>query len=175
MATFCPEIPLITGQQLLRLYNQAENKNPFGQVYIDFGVQINGNPKVNSKQAKVLLDEFKKREIDLKQGRVPDFNQLRIIPNEDSGLAYSLSKDASSENIAHVSEYPFKDYVGKNGLFGACLSWDGSWYAGSGDLHDSIDGGMVVRYDAEGVAPKKLPLKKKDLISTLTNNFANKF
>jgi len=144
LATFCPEVPLITGQQLLELYSQAGNKNPFGSVYIDFGVQINGEPNINSSQAKILLRDFKDKKIKFEQGRVPDFNQLRLVADKDDkevGLAYKLANDISSDDIAHVSAYPFKGGAGKNGLFGACLDGDGYWCAYGGGLHVSSGSG----------------------------------
>ena len=121
LATFCPEISLITGQQLLELYTQAGNKNPFGQVYIDFGVQINGNPKINPAQAERLLEDFKNRNIALENGRVPNFAQLRLIADKDAGLIYKLADNVGSDDIAHVSAYPFEGRIGKNGLFRAYL------------------------------------------------------
>jgi len=175
IATFCPEIPLITGQQLLELYSRAENKNPFGSVYIDFGVHINGEHEVNPTQAKILLNDFKAKGIELGEGRVPNFNQLKLIADKDAGLAYKLTDDVCFDSIAVVSAYPFEGRVGKNGLFGACLGRDGGWYAGGGGLRGSDDCGRVVRYDAEGVAPKKLEKPAKDLVTTLTGNFMRKF
>jgi hypothetical protein len=174
IATFCPEIPLITGQQLLGLYIQAGNKNPFGNVYVDFGVQINGSPNVNSAKAKILLEDFKKRGIEVKEGRVLNFNQLRLIADSNAGLAYMLTEDVSKDNLALVSEYPFRD-VGVNGLYGVYLNLDCSLFAGGVNLVDSSGDGRVVRYDAEGVAPKKLACPESNLIKSLTNNFLKKF
>ena len=174
LATFCPEIPLITGQQLLELYSQAKDQNPFGEVYIDFGVQINGEPKTNPTQAKTLLEDFKKNKIELRQGRVPNFNQLRLTADKDSGLAYRLTEDANSDNIPKVSAYPFEGRIGKNGLFRACLGRGGGWYA-NGGLPGSNDDGRVVRYDAEGVAQKKLEKPSDDLATTLTKDFIGRF
>lgn len=174
IATFT-DIPLITGQQLLRLYSDEGNKNPFENVYIDFGAQINGKPNVNSNQAKILLTDFEKRKISLENGRVPNFSQLKLVADKDAGLAYKLSDDVTSDNVALVSEYPFVN-VGKNGLFGACLNWCGYWGAGVDFLANSYDIGRVVRYDAEGVSPKKLVRpEKSDLVKTLTETFRKKF
>jgi hypothetical protein len=128
VATFCPEFPLITGQQLLRLYSKAGEKNPFGEVYVDFGVNLNGDPRTNPEQAKILLQEMKKRGIEIREGRVPNFSQLRLIPNQETGLAYRLAEDVSSDDVALVSDFPFK-YTSKNGLFGAFLGRYGSWDA----------------------------------------------
>ncbi|MCX6749061.1 MAG: hypothetical protein NT076_05660 [Candidatus Pacearchaeota archaeon] len=174
IATFCPEIPLITGQQLLGIYNQAGNKNPFGNVYIDFGAQVNGTPEVNHVQAKVLLEEFKARGIEVGEGRVPNFAQLRLHVDKDAGLVYRLAENASADNIAVVSAYLFKNRVGKNGLFGAFLGRP-DWFAYDGDLQYSCDAGRVVRYDAEGVARAEPTKSTPDLFSTLAEDFIRKF
>ena len=168
IATFT-DIPLITGQQLLKLYNQAGKKNPFGAVYIDFGVQVEGAPKVNSVQAKILMDDFNRRKIKIENGIVPNFSQLRLIADKDAGLAYKLAEDVTE--VAPVSAYPFYN-VEKNGLFRACLGRNGFWVADVGILAYSSDCGRVVRYDAEGVAYKKL---KEDLTATLTKKFRKRF
>ncbi|MBU0959527.1 MAG: hypothetical protein KKB31_06280 [Nanoarchaeota archaeon] len=175
LATFCPEIPLITGEQLLNLYKQAGNKNPFGIVYIDFGIQINGQPNTNREQARILLDDFKKRGIKIGEGRVPNFNQLRLQADKGAGLVYRLADDV--KETVSVSDYPFRS-VGKNGLFGAYLGTLGIWDAYSNYLDDSDEDGRVVRYDAEGAAPKKLEgttPKPKDLSETLKQEFLKKF
>jgi len=168
IATFT-DIPLITGQQLLELYNQARKKNLFGNVYIDFGVQVNGFPKVNSIQAKLLIDEFKKRRIEVGEGVFPNFEQLRLIADKDAGLAYKLTHDV--KELAPVSSYPFYN-IGKNGLFRAYFDGNGTWHTSGVTLANSYDCGRLVRYDAEGVARKKL---QKDLIATLTEDFRAKF
>ena len=167
IATFT-DIPLITGQQLLKLYNQAGKKNPFGAVYIDFGVQVEGAPKVNSVQAKILMDDFNRRKIKIENGIVPNFSQLRLIADKDAGLAYKLAEDVTE--VAPVSAYPFYN-VEKNGLFGAYLGRFG-WLAYGDYLAFSYDYGRVVRYDAEGVAHKK---SKEDLTATLTKEFRKRF
>ena len=174
IATFCPEIPLITGQQLLGLYMQAGNKNPFGNVYIDFGVQVNGAPEINSAQAKIILNDFKKRGIDVGEGIVPNFNQLKLVAHNDAGLAYRLGENVSKDNFAFVSVYPFGTRIGKDGLFGASLGRVGDWFADVDYLSFSVDG-RVVRYDAEGVAPKKLAQSESNLVKVLTNNFMKRF
>jgi hypothetical protein len=173
IATFCPKIPLITGQQLLGLYTQAENKNPIGDVYIDFGVQINGKPKVNPRQAKILLDDFSQRSIKIEHGRVPNFSQLRLMADQEAALAYKLAEDVSSDNIALDSAFPFYS-IGENGLFSAYLVTSGNWYANDDYLAYSYDNGRVVRYDAEGVAPAK-PKPSSDLVSSLTKAFTKRF
>jgi len=178
LATFLPEVPLITGQQLLSLYKQAGNKNPFGDVYIDFGIQINGKPEINSGQARILSKDFKSRDIKIEDRKVPNFNQLKLIADKDTGLAYRLTEDASKENIAEVFEYPISnDYIGKNGLFRAYLNRGSDWYADGGGLSFSYDYGRVVRYDTEGVVPKKLSQKKLkiDLVQKLSDNFLERF
>jgi len=172
IATFT-DIPLIRGSQSLELYKQAGDKNPFGSVYIDFGANINGNPNTNPFQAELLLKDFKKRGIKIGDGRVPDLVQLRLIASPEAGLAYKLADGVTADNIALVSAYPFrKEWIGKNGLFRAYLNWFGYWDAGVGSLADSNDCGRVVRYDAEGVVPKKL---EKDLAGTLTEEFSKRF
>ncbi len=175
IATFCPEIPLITGQKLLELYSRAENQNPFGQVYIDFGVQINGEPKTNSAQAEILLKDLRDRNIQLEQGRVPNFNQLRLVADKNTGLAYRLADNAHSNNIALVSTYPFKGRVGKNGLFSAYLDRLGDWFADADYLPDSYDYGRVVCYDAKGVVQKKSDKPESDLVASLTQDFVGRF
>ena len=171
IATFT-DIPLITGQQLLGLYKQAGNKNPFGSVYIDFGVQVNGTPGVNPVQAKLLLADFANRGIKIENGRVPDLAQLRLIALQEAGLAYKLADNV--EDVASISAYPFREgYVGKDGLFRADLGRYGCWVALDSSLADSYGSGRVVRYDAEGVvAPKK---SKNDLVQTLRKEFEAKF
>jgi len=89
-------------------------------------------------------------------------------------LAYMLTEDVSKDNLALVSEYPFRD-VGVNGLSGVYLSRVGSLFARCGDLVYSNVNGRVVRYDAEGVALKKLAYSEPNLIKSLTNNFLKKF
>jgi hypothetical protein len=171
IATFT-DIPLITGQQLLGLYKQAGNKNPFGSVYIDFGVHVNGTPRVNPIQAKLLLADFANRGIKIENGRVPDLAQLRLIADQEAGLDYKLADNV--KDVASISAYPFREgYVGKDGLFRAYLDRDGYWFAFDVDLAYSSDYGRVVRYDAEGVvAPKK---SNEDLAGTLTKEFKAKF
>jgi hypothetical protein len=169
IATFT-DIPLITGQQMFNLYNQAGDRNPFEDVYIDLGIQINGNPVVNPVQAKILLDELKRRGVDAKEGRVLDFRQLKLIAHPNAGLAYELAENIGG--VMPVSAYPFGNFVGKHGLFRACLGRLGGWLAGSDDLADSDGYGRGVRYDAEGVA---LQETEKDLGSKITEDFRKKF
>jgi len=174
IATFCPEIPLITGQQLLELYKQAGDKNPFGAVYIDFGVVVEGDPRVNPIQSKSLLNDFRAREIELGAGRVPNFAQLRLIADSEAGLSYKSAEGVSTDNVAVVPAYPFQGRVGKNGLFGAYLSWHG-WCGYYVDLPNSSDAGQVVRYDTEGVARAKPRPRTSDLIDTLEEEFTRRF
>lgn len=169
IATFT-DIPLITGKQLIGLYNQAGKKNPFGNVYIDFGAMVNGT-NINPVQAKILLGDFKKRGIETKGGLVPDFVQLRLVADKDAGLAYRLADSAT--DVTPVSEYPFCS-TGSNGLFRACLNWNSDWYAYGDYLANSSDKGRVVRYDAEGVA-RVAPKPNKDLVCKLAQDFAKKF
>lgn len=168
IATFT-DVPLITGQQLLELYNQAGEKNPFGNVYIDFGAQVNRAQKVNSVQAGILMNEFKIRGINIGEGIVPNFAQLRLVADKDAGLAYKLAEDV--KEVAPVSMYPFYR-VGKDGLFRASLYGYSSWDADGDSLADSYGDGRVVRYDAEGVAHKK---PQEDLVATFTKEFRKKF
>ena len=173
IATFLSEISLIGGKQLLELYEQAGKKNPFGSVYIDFGVNLNGGTEINKNQAEALLDSFIKYGINMNEGRVPDFAQLRLVADQKSGLVFKLAEGVQDKDVANVSDYPFGSYVGKHGLFSACLDRSGRWYA-YGDVLVGSDGdGRVVRYDAEGVAPKKI--KETDLVSNLKQDFVRKF
>ena len=175
IATFT-DIPLITGNQLLGIYEQAGKKNPFGEVYVDFGVALIGVPQVNSVRATKLLEDFTRRGINLENGRVPDFAQLRLIMDKCVGLSYKLTENVSSDDVALVSAYPFGSYVGNNGLFRACLDGDGSWYADDVGLADSDGDGRVVRYDAEGVTPRVAPKSNtQDLIAGLVKEFTDKF
>lgn len=144
IATFCPEVPLITGQQLLGLYKRNGNKNPFGSVYIDFGACVIGNPNTNKHQAKILLQDLKKRKIALEKGRVLDFAQLRLIADKEAGLAYKLAEAVSTDDIALVSDYPFKD-IGENGLFRAYLYW-GSYFGAFDDCLGGSSSGLVVGF-----------------------------
>ncbi len=168
IATFT-NVPLITGQQLFDLYTNTGKKNPFGNVYIDFGVQVKGDPKVNSVQAKILMDDFKKRGIKIGDGIVPNFTQLRLIADKIAGLAYKLGDDV--KEVAAVSAYPFY-HLGNNGLFRAYLDGGGCWLAYLDDLANSYGGGRVVRYNAKGVARKK---SEENLATTLTKEFMRKF
>ena len=168
IATFT-DVPLISGQQLLSLYKQTGNKNPFGDVYVDFGALLNGNPEINKIQAKLLLDALSHRGINERNG-VLNFSQLRLIANSESGLAYKLADGVI--NIEPVSTYPFWS-AGKNGLFRAFLNWGGSWYAGDGRWAHSSDDGRVVRYDAEGVSTQKS--EEGNLVEILTKEFRKKF
>jgi len=174
IATFCPEIPLIRGKQLLEVYRQAGNRNPFGNVYVDFGVAVIGSPKTNSVQAQIILDGLKSRGIEVKEGRVLDFAQLRLVANKDYGLAYKIADDVSSDNVSLVSTYPFA-YIGKNGLFRAYLYRNCHWNADFVGFAGSSDDGRVVRYDAEGVARASVKPKVEDLVSKLGRDFAKRF
>ena len=174
ISKFCPEIPLITGQQLFDLYKQAGNKNPFGDVYIDFGVQVNGKPTRNPAQAKALLESYKLNGIASKEIVVPNYAQLSLLSSKDAGLVLKLKDGIKQSDLALASDYPFEGRVGENGLFRACLGRNGSWYVYDDFLASSNDGGRVVRYDAEGVASKKIVVQD-DLVTGLQKEFAKKF
>ena len=171
IATLLPQIPLITGQQLLKLYEQNGNKNPFGDVYINFGVNITGQPNVNKLQAETLLKDLSARGISTGEGRVINFSQLFLQPHKDAGLVYRLAEDVQNGDISHTSEYPFT-YKGENGLFRAYLNWYGNWYADGDGLGVSDDDGRGVRYDAEGAVLRK---PGKNLVSELANDFRKRF
>lgn len=171
---FCPEIPLITGQQLFDLYKQAGNKNPFGDVYIDFGVQVNGKPSRNPAQAKALLESYKANGIDSKKIVVPNFAQVSLLADKEAGLVLKLKEGVKQSDLALASDYPFEGRVGENGLFRAYLYGYGGWCACIDYLADSGDGGRVVRYDDEGVVPKKKEVEY-DLITRLQKEFAKKY
>jgi hypothetical protein len=167
------DIPLIRGRELLRMWETAGRINPFGSVYVDFGVQANGMPKVSSAQASVLLQSLKK--YNLKEDVVPDFCQLRLVPDQNSGLVFKIADNVEPSELAPVSQYPFEGRVGRDGLFRACLS-STYWFANGDCLGVSIDDGRVVRYDAEGVAPKmKIIETRKDLASELAKRFSSRF
>ena len=173
IATLCPEIPLIRGREILDVIKNTKNKTPFGNVYVDFGVQVNGNPETNSVQAKILLDEYKSRGIDNSEIWVPDFKQLRLVLNESSGLAFVLADDVGQKDLTSESEYKFVN-TGRDGLFGACLGSDGDRYAVGGDSEGSYDSGRVVRYDAEGVVPARISTPEKSLIDRVVDELSVK-
>ncbi len=174
MSQFCPEVNLINGKQLLDLYKLKENKNPFGKVYIDFGVQVNGKPDTNPTQARFLLNNYKQNGIDNKGIVVPHFSQLELVADNKSGLLFKLRNGAKQDDLVLASDFPFGNYVGKNGLFRAVLDGDGDWFAGGDGLAGSYVYGRVVCYNAEGVAPKKIGVQS-DLISRLDSEFSKKF
>jgi len=174
VATFCPEIPLITGRQLKGLYENGGNKNPFGDVFINFGVKIHGRPEKNTPQAKSLLGEFDKRGIKVGKGRVLDFNQLRLDVNEGGDLVYRLSDDVLENNVANISNYPFiLAFTSKNGLFGACLRDNNRWSADTGNLSYVDAVSRMVRYDAEEVIRQEQ--RRGHLAERLTEEFVSKF
>lgn len=162
-------IPLITGKQLLGMWESAGRKNPFGNRYIDFGIQANGELKTNSVQAGVLLKGLKN--YNLKEEVLPDFCQLNLFPDQNSGLVFRIADDVEAKDLTPVSAYLFEGRVGKNGLFRAYLYSD-LWYAIDDNLASSNVGGRVVRYDAEGVVPKK---NASDTARDLTEGFLLKF
>ena len=175
IATYCPEISLITGKQLKDLCKDTESKTPLGSVYIDFAIQLNGEPKTNSAQAKALSKDYKTRRINTSEIWVPDFTQLRLKADKDAGLIFVLAEDVKQNNLTLASEYPFNNRIGKNGLFKAILNTGGGWGADDDCLSDSADVGRVVRYDAEGVKIQKFETPKKDLPSQLKRDFLRKF
>jgi hypothetical protein len=172
IATLCPEIPLIEGQQLLALTKSTGSKTPFGPVYVDFGCFLTPEAyEMNPFEAGILAESFKKRGINLREGKVPNFNQLKLVPDKKIGLVFKLADNDNvrEDRIADVSDYPFYA-IGKKGLFRACLSVDG-WYAVDDRLAYSSDYGRMVRYDKSGVAPQKLSLeRKRDLVYTLMSS-----
>jgi len=167
MATLAA-IPLIRGKQLLRMWENAGKGNPFGSVYIDFGVQANGKPEANSAQAKILLESLEK--YDLKESVIPDFCQLRLVPDQNAGLVFKIADNVNPNELTPVSAYPFETRVGKDGLFRAYLV--SGWFAVGGNLAASDGLGRVVRYDAEGAAPKKT---ERDVVSDLAAQFSSRF
>jgi hypothetical protein len=171
---FCPEISLINARQLLGLGKKEGKTNPFGSVYLDVGVQVNGNPKANPIQAKALLESYKTNGINNKEIVIPHFSQLRLAPEKSVGLVFKLSDGTKQGELILASELPFEGRVGKGGLFGVYLGGGGLWFAGNIGLAVSSGDGRVVRYDAEGVAPKKSS-PSKDLVTTLREDFLKRF
>ena len=172
MQTFCPDIHLITGKQLLELYNLAGNKNPFGAVYIDFGIQANGEPKTNHVKAKALLESYKHNGINTDEVLVPDFCQLNLVPDKEGGLVFKLKDGVTKEALTPASEYPFGNRIRKNGLFRVYLDGGDACVAHDDGLAGSTQDGRVVCYDAEGVELKKY---SPDTITQLSTSFLSKF
>jgi len=103
---------------------------------------------------------------------VPNFSQLVLNADADLGLVFKLNKGVEQKDLTSVSEYSFIS-IGENGFFRAGLSVGGCWCAGGVVLSDSRGDVRAVRYDAEGVEPKKF--KTSDLVSVLTADFLKKF
>ncbi len=148
---------LITLQELRQAYEQNKQKTPFPNTYVETGLALIPHEcyERNNYQANKLDSDFKTKGIDIGIGRVPNFAQLRVVPDEKSGLIFRLNETATRDNIPNLKDYKW-NHVGKNDLFRAYLSSGSDWCADYGDLVDSSEDGRVVRYDAEGVAPKKL-------------------
>ena len=145
VSMFCPEIQPIKGKQFLNLYKKMGNKNPFGNVYVEFGVALTpeqGSYNINRVQAKALSDQFKLHGIPLEQGLVPDFCQLVLSPDMDSGLVFKLAGDVKKGEVPSIGDYPFGNYIGKNGLFGACVDRS-DWNANNENLANSNDNGLM--------------------------------
>lgn len=155
-------IPMVTYNQMRRGCEKAGTQNPFGEIYIDLGFNINGNPQTNEAQAKYLLEQMKTRGIKVKNPRGFSFNQLELKASPEAGLVFGIREEVeedgnnSPENLEPSKFYSF----GKNGLFRVYLNCDGYWFAYVDGLASSNDVGRVVRYDAEGVAPKKLEVSQ---------------
>jgi hypothetical protein len=166
-------IPLVDLQVLRRVYE--ENKGtPFPDTYVETGLALIPGEEgysMNKDLAEILAADFGKKGIEIREGRVPNFSQLRLIPNQETGLAFKLNETAEKDKILNLRDYKW-DYVGKNGLFRAYLNVNGYWNADDDNLADSGNDGRVVCYDAEGVEPKKptsdVPI---DEITKRINNF----
>ena len=174
MATFLPEVSLIRGRELLELQKNSGDKTPLGSVYIDFGVQVNGNPKNNKAQAEALQADYKTRGFSKKEIYVPDFSQLRLNADDNGNLVAKLADDTEEKDLTPLSAYDFC-HTGNNGLFRAYLNGDGNWNACNDYLSNSDDSGRVVRYDAAGVEPKKIESQTSELVSELGSQFLGKF
>lgn len=153
ISNFCPGIPLITGQQLFDLYTRTGNKNPFGKVYIDFGVQVNGEPDINTNFAKALLESYKLNGINPKEIVVPNFAQLTPIADKEVGLVLKLKDGVKQSDLVSAYDYPFEGRFGKNGFFRACLLRDGDWCTNDAYLDNFDEDGRMVCYDVEGTDP----------------------
>ena len=174
IATFCPEIPLITGKELLSVVENTGSKTPFGLAYVDFGVQVDGEPETNSDQARVLQEDYKLRGIDNSEIWVPDFKQLVLVPDRKTGLVFRLADSVEQKDLTPASKYNFKNRIGKDGLFGAYLNDVGVWCANGVGLADSYEYGRGVRYDAEGVVPAEISAIEKSLVNKLVDEFGAK-
>lgn len=154
----------------------TNNKTPFGPVYIDFGIQANGEPEKNPHQTKALQEDYKIRGISNKEIWVPNFSQLRLIANKDTSLVFKLAEDVKQKDLTPTSVYNFY-FIGKDGLFLASLLGGGGWYASGSSLSDSYNDGRIVQYDAEGVEIQKIPMidnSKKTLEDKLIDEFLTK-
>ena len=156
---------LITGEQLFRLYKQEDNKNPFRDVYVDFGIAIRPDGKKgyepNIFVAKQLINDLKERNINTEKGVVPDFYMLDIDYSNDCGYGLILKlNDLTPKEINSVEQIPW-DFKSDNPLALACLDRYSDWGSGHEDLEDSNVYTRVVGFDAEGVAPKNLPVSAK--------------
>ena len=165
MLTFMQEhfdgLDLITLQRLRQAYEQNKNKTPFPETYIETGLALIPKKEEiferNSNLASKLYLDFKTRKIELDEGKVPNFAQLRLSPDGENGLIFLLNRTATRDNIPNLKDYKW-DYKGESGLFRAYLSGYSNWGVDGDYLEYSGEVGRVVRYDAEGVTQKKIGL-----------------
>ena len=167
-------IPLVELPRLRQAYEQNNNKSPFPGNYVETGLALipeRGNYQINRDLAKILDTDFKKRNIPLGKGRVPNFSQLMLVPDQTIGLAFTLNETADKNNVPNLRDFNW-NYGGKNGLFRAYLNNYSDWCADGGLLENSNSCGRVVEYNAEGVAPKNLtPGVQMDKISKRLADF----
>ncbi len=164
MNTFLAQIgiPLIELPKLRQSYELNGNKTPFSNFYVETGLALISQGKTferNSSLADKLNQSFKENDIKVGKGRVPNFTQLKLSPDSKEGLIFILNKNSDLKTIPNLEDYELV-CQGKSGLFRAYLNSYSDWGAGGGYLEISGEDGRVVRYDAEGVVPKKLDSPK---------------
>ena len=181
MLTFMSEhirgLDLVTLQQLREAYKRNGDETPFPGLYVETGLALvpgenGGYDGRNKVLAEILAKDFVSKGLSFDtNGIVPNFAQLSVIPHKKNGLAFILNETATRKNIPILEDYGWS-FMGGGGLFRACLDCDSGWGAYYDGLEYSDEGGRVVKYDAKGVAPKKLKSKRfEDKIRQRLNSF----
>jgi hypothetical protein len=148
-------IPSITPKQVLAI-QKSYDPDPLLGSRIDLGIQVNGRPRINVAQARILLDDYKSRGISqYKDIVIPSFSQLQLIADANAGLALKLRDGVEVGDLALASEFPFQGRFGNDGLFGVYRDKLGDWCA-NGSLTFVSNGGLLVGYYPESVARKSM-------------------
>jgi hypothetical protein len=165
LASVCPRIKMAQDNLLIgdafKIYQKknGERTSPFPGNYADFGLNVNGEPITNPFYALSLLSGLKKRgasEREIAEGFVPAYSQMRVVPDQTEGLALRLSDGFGKSDLRRVKDFPFGlNSVGRDGVFRACLSADGDWYAVDVYLAGSYGNGRVACF---GASAKKVSL-----------------